>query len=100
MFDIAETPEPTSAPTTGDFLLAQLLDLLQQLANPPLLIAQDDVPAFLVYRGNMSKSAFFALKAADAFPRPVSLPAGRTMYRRKDLEKWVDGLKHARGASS
>ncbi len=48
----------------------------------------------------LSRSAFFRLRSADKAPRPVAVPGSkRPMYRKADLDKWVEKLPIARRES-
>jgi predicted DNA-binding transcriptional regulator AlpA len=93
-----ETPTPVETPAVAAespvsvaHQFALLVERIADASRRPLLISQTDAPEFL----GMSRSMFFRLKAEGYF-RPVSLP-GNPMYRRKDLEQWVEKLKFARG---
>jgi predicted DNA-binding transcriptional regulator AlpA len=45
----------------------------------------------------LSRSAFFRLRSADKAPRPVAVPGcKRPLYRKTDLDKWVERLQVAR----
>jgi predicted DNA-binding transcriptional regulator AlpA len=60
----------------------------------PLLL---DQPAAIEFLG-LSRSGWFRLKAAGRLPRPVSVPGAGVgqHWRRRDLERFVEGLKAAR----
>jgi predicted DNA-binding transcriptional regulator AlpA len=60
----------------------------------PLLLSQ---PAAQRYLG-ISRSAWYRLRAAGKLPAPVSVPGAGTgpMWRRRDLEKFVERLRPAR----
>jgi predicted DNA-binding transcriptional regulator AlpA len=60
--------------------------------QPPLLLRQPAAWRFL----GLSRTAFFRFKALGMIPRPVSLPGCDPLYRRADLEKFVERLKSAR----
>lgn len=85
-----EMPAP-DAPASASHLFNLFVERIADAARRPLLISQEEAPEFL----GISRTAFFRLKAEGAF-RPVSLP-GATMYKRRELEVWVEKLKHARG---
>ena len=88
----AETPTPApDAPASAAHQFNLFIERIADAARRPLLISQEDAPEFL----GIKRTAFFRLKAEGAF-RPVSLP-GATMYKRRELEAWVEKLKHARG---
>jgi hypothetical protein len=63
------------------------------IAPVPLLLAQPLAWKFL----GVSRSAWFRLRGADRLPKPVNVPGSGLHWRRTDLEKFVAGLKPAKG---
>jgi hypothetical protein len=61
-----------------------------------LLVRQADAPAVV----GVSRTRWFALKGAGLLPLPVAVPGGEVMYRRRDLQRWVDGLRPVRRGRS
>jgi predicted DNA-binding transcriptional regulator AlpA len=62
------------------------------IAPLPLLLTQEQAWAFV----GLSRSAWYALRAADALPKPIMIPGAGQRWRRKDLEAWVDRLQPTR----
>jgi predicted DNA-binding transcriptional regulator AlpA len=60
----------------------------------PLLLTQRQAAALL----GVSRSAWFRLRAAGALPLPVRPTGGDLMWRRRDLEKYVDNLRPVKRA--
>jgi predicted DNA-binding transcriptional regulator AlpA len=58
----------------------------------PLLL---DQPAAIAFTG-LSRSCWYRLRGAGKLPAPVRVPGSGLHWRRRDLEKWAEGLKAAR----
>lgn len=56
-----------------------------------LLLTQREAWTFL----GLSRSAWFRLRGEGKLPKPVS-PDGALLWRRVDLERWVERLRAAR----
>ena len=99
----AEMPQQAAtdlAPDQLDDLAGRIADRLRAVAETlpyrpaslPLLLGQRAAWEFV----GVSRSEWFRLKAADKLPAPVSLDGSRPMWRRADLERYVERLRSAR----
>jgi predicted DNA-binding transcriptional regulator AlpA len=79
-------PDRPSNPVAAD-----RRDVASPATDPlPLLLSQPKAIAFL----GTSRSGWFRLRASDKrFPRPVDVPGCGLMWRRADLEKFVEHLR-------
>lgn len=82
-------PNPATATTGPPELQAQTLTA----PVVPLLLSQ---PAAIKYVG-LSRATFFRLRSAGRLPAPVDIEGAGVTYRRSDLEKFVERLRHVRG---
>jgi predicted DNA-binding transcriptional regulator AlpA len=60
--------------------------------QPALLLRQPQAWRFV----GLSRTAWFRFKSMGLLPKPVSVPGVDALYRRTDLEKFVERLKSAR----
>jgi predicted DNA-binding transcriptional regulator AlpA len=57
----------------------------------PLLL---DQPGAIAFTG-LSRSYWYRLRGAGKLPPPVRVPGAALHWRRRDLERWAEGLKAA-----
>ena len=57
-----------------------------------------DVKALAAFTG-LSRSALYRLIGAEQFPKPVMIQGAGKRWRRRDVERWAENLRAARGLS-